>query len=755
MKFSKTFYNTNYNNKIKSEFSKSSFGKFYKNSKLIKNSFFYGNFNSFSSDNPIKTTSKNNITNKILQTINKVKSSKSIKDKIINKHLENFHTEVIKLKIRKNMKYKSLFDKIDLSSSNVNLFQSPQLKKMQKKLINLKLKSNKKQIFNHIFDNNINSINFFDSNYVVKEKENNIKNLENNNPILYKDINSQNHKLGDDISKTHFTTWYVANNKSGGDKSLSSIHKNKNYIYNTDSNINKKLYEELNIKENSDNFENNKNDIISDENNLNTIQSFITSVNYIQPPPLNVEFLEQNIHNFNYKTRDLRYTKYFLFIKKNKLKKAKEKNEFMSILRNIDILKYIRFYKLFKPYNYYLEKYLIFLKEEINNEKKINQKLIIKKNDILTDFLTDRRRLLKLHKRLKEYLNDKFFLLCVKNSTLKMELFEEKDLYEFKQDLKNFDILKKYVDELSEMNFNESIKGVSKKSPTINKYLKTNRKKTTRISYLSYYRHDSKKRSTIRKNSDKYSFNLFNSRIRFKPRPIFENIEEFNDYMKSSRTKIENLLMEDNKISIEVANLRDYYLLHQEEINKTKLNKLLLINQFNKLNQELLDAKTYNEKLEKYKNNLMFTKEKKTFIKVSKKIKEVLNNIYELYNKNINEIIKKKNIDKPILALNELEKVIIYLINFNSEQKSKNREIYNEIIKRLDKNKRLAIIKQKREEDELRIKRKCQELIEKDLKILNINNRRNNIYFRHLHYKKKKKKEEVIEEKKDIIDISY
>ena len=321
--------------------------------------------------------------------------------------------------------------------------------------------------------------------------------------------------------------------------------------------------------------------------------------------------------------------------------------------------------------------------------------------------------------------------------------------------MKNFDILKKYVDELSEMNFNESIKGVSKKSPTINKYLKTNRKKTTRISYLSYYRHDSKKRSTIRKNSDKYSFNLFNSRIRFKPRPIFENIEEFNDYMKSSRTKIENLLMEDNKISIEVANLRDYYLLHQEEINKTKLNKLLLINQFNKLNQELLDAKTYNEKLEKYKNNLMFTKEKKTFIKVSKKIKEVLNNIYELYNKNINEIIKKKNIDKPILALNELEKVIIYLINFNSEQKSKNREIYNEIIKRLDKNKRLAIIKQKREEDELRIKRKCQELIEKDLKILNINNRRNNIYFRHLHYKKKKKKEEVIEEKKDIIDISY
>ena len=122
-------------------------------------------------------------------------------------------------------------------------------------------------------------------------------------------------------------------------------------------------------------------------------------------------------------------------------------------MRNIDNYKLIRFYKLFKPYYSCLEKYLIFLKEEINNEKKINQKLIIKKNEVLTEFLNKRRRLLKMHQKLKAYLNDKFFLLCVKNSTLKMEFFDEKDQFEFEQDLKIFKILKKYVDELSEINF--------------------------------------------------------------------------------------------------------------------------------------------------------------------------------------------------------------------------------------------------------------------------------------------------------------
>ena len=152
MYFSKTFYNNqNSRKKIKIELSKTAFGKFNYNKKP-KSTFYYGkNFNSFSMDTPIKTSSNNIITNKTLKELYELKSSKSTKDTIINNRLQNFHTEAIKIKIRKNKKYKSLFDKIDISSPNENIFLSPQLKKAQKKLINLKLKYNKNRIFNHIF----------------------------------------------------------------------------------------------------------------------------------------------------------------------------------------------------------------------------------------------------------------------------------------------------------------------------------------------------------------------------------------------------------------------------------------------------------------------------------------------------------------------------------------------------------------------------------------------------------------------------
>jgi len=43
----------------------------------------------------------------------------------------------------------------------------------------------------------------------------------------------------------------------------------------------------------------------------------------------------------------------------------------------------------------------------------------------------------------------------VKNSSLNLELFEEKDKNEFERDLKTFEILKNYINESSEININD------------------------------------------------------------------------------------------------------------------------------------------------------------------------------------------------------------------------------------------------------------------------------------------------------------
>ena len=96
--------------------------------------------------------------------------------------------------------------------------------------------------------------------------------------------------------------------------------------------------------------------------------NIITSLNYSQPPPFQVKFREQNLLNFYSKIRDLIYRKYFLFLQKKNYERVKETSQFNKELHSMDIFKFIRFYKLFKPYNYYLEKYLAFLKNKIKPE---------------------------------------------------------------------------------------------------------------------------------------------------------------------------------------------------------------------------------------------------------------------------------------------------------------------------------------------------------------------------------------------------
>jgi len=77
------------------------------------------------------------------------------------------------------------------------------------------------------------------------------------------------------------------------------------------------------------------------------------------------------------------------------------------------------------------------------------------KNNVLSDVLVSRKSSLNIHKRLKGYLNNKFLLLCVKDSSLNLELFEKESQNEFARDLKVFEILQNYINELSEINIKD------------------------------------------------------------------------------------------------------------------------------------------------------------------------------------------------------------------------------------------------------------------------------------------------------------
>ena len=622
MDFLKTFYdNKKFKRKIQLEFSKTKLSNLKNSDNLIKNHVYKLNYKSLSVINSKKALSKNVITDKIIKKVNSININKSNKNREKANNFINFHTQTIKLELRKHIEYKSLFDKKDLSTPCESIFLSSKPNTQNhKRLTNLKFKSNKNKLFSKFL-----------------EKYNNIDNLqtENNkkteisffNEFNNKKINNNNKLFNDDISKTHFSTMYFSStgiNKSV-EKSISSIYKNKNNSttpgklqINKDKNINDNNIEpksenKIIINTISNNRINTINTYTYTKSNYSNneiyfpqkMQSFITSLNDIKPPPFPMEVRKQNLLDFHSHTRDFIYKKYFLFLQRNKLRKEKETNQLNSELHSMDLLKFIHFYKLFKPYTKYMDLYILFLKEIIKKEDKESQRLIIIKNNLLSDVLVSRKRLLKIHKRLKEYLNDKFLLLCVKNSSLNLELFEEKDKNEFERDLKTFEILKNYINELSEINIKDL-------GNTIKKTL-INSKQSKLTNYSNNLRHSFRKKTTqpdISSNSftstEKDIISILKiSKMIYRAKPVFENIDEFDDYMQKSRKKIGILLKEYNNIEIETANLRDNFFQQLKDIEIANYYYMKNTNEFIRLKQELLKIKNENIKLKLYKNSLL------------------------------------------------------------------------------------------------------------------------------------------------------
>jgi hypothetical protein len=241
----------------------------------------------------------------------------------------------------------------------------------------------------------------------------------------------------------------------------------------------------------------------------------------------------------------------------------------------------------------------------------------------------------------------------------------------------------------------------------------------------------------------------------YRAKPVFESIDEFDDYMEKSRKKIRILVKEFNNIEIETANLRDNFFRKLKDIDIDNYYYTKNDDEINRLKKELLNIKNENIKLKLYKNSLLKTNKIKYNQNITKKLKEIVNLILEQNNKTLNKIIHKKNIDRPILALKEIENIIIFLLDFKQKQKIINRNEYNEVMKEVEKRKRLLIIKQKKEEDKNKLEKKSKELIEKDAKILNISNRKTNIRIIPPNFNKIDKKDTNSDDDKDSVDITY
>ena len=266
---------------------------------------------------------------------------------------------------------------ITLNIFNINTLKSP------KKYKNLKYIFTKTKSYDSILPNISKNISIFPTkkNKNLKITINNDYNINNNNNLFFT------------LNKSNFTatTAYSQNipNKSQISNNKKALKKEHSY-YNTSRNKN--------------------------------IFSFYSLTNRSD----NTNIKRENLYDYLDKTKKIIIFKFA----QNDLKKmeqiAKEKIETNLEQHdlNYNLLKKIRF--LFKKYEVSFDTYFFNLKEEIRNGKREISKLIEIKKELNNEIFALGNRVFKMKNKFKDYLNNKYFLLSVKNLTNKFDFFHFK-----------------------------------------------------------------------------------------------------------------------------------------------------------------------------------------------------------------------------------------------------------------------------------------------------------------------------------------
>ena len=111
------------------------------------------------------------------------------------------------------------------------------------------------------------------------------------------------------------------------------------------------------------------------------------------------------------------------------------------------------------------DKYLKYLNKKIEIEKETKIDLFEKRNEVLHETYLLRHRFGRLQRKFEYCLNNKFFLLCVKNKTGLFEKFSEEDQIDYQIDIRSLDVLSNFNNIQNQFNKKKtiSIKGSEKR----------------------------------------------------------------------------------------------------------------------------------------------------------------------------------------------------------------------------------------------------------------------------------------------------
>ena len=401
------------------------------------------------------------------------------------------------------------------------------------------------------------------------------------------------------------------------------------------------------------------------------------------------------LSDFKNDTRKLRYLKYINLNKTRDIIEFRENMSYNQIKVKCDLFLYLNFCKLLKTHILSLAEYVQFLHKALFPEQKKDYFLIIKIRQLKKDIRDIKDKIKKIQNIFEICLNDKIFLLCVKNHTLNYKNFTHEE-----QNIVFYDIWKLlYLNTKNnqidfDINFNDYIKNDNNNFDNFVSDLNTYKKRICNnvISdnlYLNYVMDI----FDMFNNKDIYEYyvknnSLLNSKFNSQNH-IFSSVSDFHKKFFGVFINIQALLEEDFNINCDINHSRlDYNNM-----------KKLLGNMHKEFGQEhyILDRKANIQKMISNDNSqeLKSIKEiqmkfKNNNSKISKKIDIIVNSIFKTNDDYIcKNFLKDEKIGKKSILekLNLLEKLVNFLNYYKKCEEMKNLEIYEKCIKKLKQEK--------------------------------------------------------------------
>ena len=521
-------------------------------------------------------------------------------------------------------------------------------------------------------------------------------------------LNNDNNDFNINNNKNIFFTL----NKSNFSTSVNSLNiKNKSNI----SNKKKLLKNELSSYINT----NNKNKNILSLNNA----SFYNIDEYTLKRENLCDYLNKTkkIIMYKYAQNDLK--------KLFQLEKEKKESNLEQHNLNLNLLKKLHF--LFKKYIASFDTYFFNVKEEIRNCKKENTNLIEKKKKLFNEIFVLGHTVYRIKNKFKDYLNNKYFLLSVKNHTKKFNYFSAKDKNEFNSDLLLLDILDQRLNSifmipLKDKENGEKIKEKYDKIEEIRKFSVSNK------DGFKKFKQGIKKRFYTQKsiNDSMKAKNIFNT-----PKQFMKDLnlisKGINDSLKVFN-RIQVKLLEDKKL-LNILNKKSFENENfQNEFNDKQAELTIKINSSINYHKYLVQQK-----------NLLLSSSKRSIKReiVLNKIKYILNNIQmhgttnllKFLDKSENKESSENNLNNNIIAkysneidmLKIIEKTIIFLQNINNEYKKKDKDNYYEIEENIKYLRYLNNFRKAREKEKNKKKDQLRKILEKSHNFLFLPNKKN------------------------------